>query len=72
MEGSDKKGDFMKFVGDTLANGIKMKTVMLKKGLQRARAKCPKCEGELQGALVGPKKHLRFWCTGTCGQQMIE
>jgi hypothetical protein len=68
----DRSENFLKSVADTFTNGIKMKQVMLKKGLQRARAKCPKCEGELQGALVVSKKHLRFWCTGTCGQQMME
>jgi len=46
--------------------------VMLKKGLRQARAKCPECEGELRGALAGPRNHMRFYCTGPCKRQMME
>jgi len=66
------RDDFMKKVASTMRDAIKLKSVMLKKKLREARAKCPECEGELQGRLVGPKNHMRFWCTGTCNRQMME
>jgi uncharacterized protein with PIN domain len=63
---------FMKTVASTMRDAIKLKSVMLKKNLTEARAKCPECEGELHGGLAGPKKHMRFWCDGPCKRQMME
>lgn len=63
---------FKELVGRTFDLGIRMKLRMLDKGLVRAQAKCPDCDGMLQGRLTGPRKHMRFWCSGTCGKQMME
>lgn len=45
----------------------RLKSVMQRKGLLRAKAKCPACGGAetLQGKLVprGRGHHLRMWCT---------
>lgn len=66
--------DFMKAVEQTMAAGMKLKKVMLDKGLTAARAKCPRCGNEtMQGRLVGRKNHLRLWCdTAGCDVQMME
>lgn len=64
--------EFMKRFGTTLRDAARLKRVMLKRGLRRAQAKCPECDGMLQGALAGRKDHMRFWCTGTCGRRMME
>lgn len=64
--------DFMASIRTTIRDAGKLKTVMLKKGLRQARAKCPECGGELHGALAGPRNHMRFWCDGTCKRQMME
>lgn len=64
--------DFMAAVRTTIRDAGKLKQVMLRKGITAARAPCPECGGELQGRLAGPKKHMRFWCTGTCKRQMME
>lgn len=63
-------GEGLLLVFDTM---IKFKKVMLKKGLTRARAKCPKpdCSGMLHGALLGPKKHMHFHCD-TCDMKGME
>lgn len=64
--------DFMQTVRTTIRDAVKLKTVMLKKGLRRAKAKCPECDGFVNGALAGPRNHMRFWCDGTCKRQMME
>ncbi|MFA6966093.1 hypothetical protein [Bosea sp. (in: a-proteobacteria)] len=65
---------FMASFGATLTAGLKLKRVMQKRGLRRARAKCPRCGFEtLQGALVGRRDHLRMWCdTPDCPMEMME
>lgn len=49
----------------------RLATVMKKKGLKKARAKCPDCPGFLQGRLNGPRAY-RFWCDGTCGKALMS
>lgn len=64
--------DFMKHAGAILEKGMKFKAVMLKRGLTRARAKCPFCEtGTWHGTLNGRKNHLHMRCDG-CTVQMME
>lgn len=64
--------DFMAKVRTTIRDATKLKSIMLKKGIREARAKCPECDGEVHGRLAGPRNHMRFWCTGTCNRQMME
>ena len=64
--------DFFDAIKSTIRDAGKLKAVMLEKGLTAARAKCPECGGEMQGRLAGPKKHMRFWCDGTCKRTMME
>lgn len=66
--------DFMAIFGLQVRTGVKLKGVMLAKGLNRARAKCPRCGNEtLQGALAGRKNHMRMWCeTPNCEMRMME
>lgn len=41
----------------------KLKTVMKRRGLRRAKAHCPICgTGFLHGVLAGPKQHLHMQC----------
>lgn len=60
--------------GKVLETGMKLKKVMLKKGLERARAKCPFCDGMLWGKLNKNRGalHLHMKCDGTCGTVMME
>ena len=69
---TEAKKDFENVIETTLRDAIKMKNVMLAKKLTQARALCPECEGELHGALVGRKNHMRFWCDGPCKRQIME
>lgn len=72
LQGSAAEELMAKFAS-TIEDAMKLKRVMLKKGMVRARAECPKCGGWLQGRLSGPpKNHMRFWCEGTCGRRMME
>ncbi|HEX9429613.1 MAG TPA: hypothetical protein VF944_04480 [Candidatus Bathyarchaeia archaeon] len=42
---------------------FKLKKVMLKRGLRRAKAPCPDCEGKfLNGTLNGSRDHMHFVC----------
>ena len=63
--------DFKNF--DELVNkAIIMKKNMEKKGLIRAKAKCPFCEGFWHGMLNGTKKHLWLKCDGSCDSMMMS
>jgi len=54
---------FAEHVDKLLKIGDKFKRAMQKKGLRRARAKCPDCPGKyLHGSLNGKKDHLHFTC----------
>lgn len=64
--------DFLKKVGATLETAMKLKAVMLKRKLTVAKAKCPGCDGHVHGRIAGPRNHMRMWCDGTCGAQMME
>ena len=64
--------DFLKNMETTIRDATKLKKVMLKKGLKRAKAKCPECEGYIYGVLAGPKNHLHFVCVGSCKRRMME
>ena len=72
MTETSPDSDFMASVRTTIRDAVKLKTVMLKKRLDAARAPCPECGGEMHGRLAGPRKHMRFWCTGTCNRRMME
>jgi hypothetical protein len=53
--------EFMRHVAQVLETSIKLKRVMLKRGLRRARSTCPRCgiTGAPQGALAGKRDHMR-------------
>lgn len=69
-------------VGKVLDAGMKLKKVMIDKGLEAAKAKCPVCGGEesLHGRLITGKaagRHrssggaFRMWCDA-CDARMME
>ncbi len=64
--------DFMKHMGQVLDAGMKLKKVMIKRGITAARAPCPICgTGFLHGRLVGRKQHLHMQCdTRDCAFMM--
>jgi hypothetical protein len=63
---------FSRVIQTTLRDAFKLKARMLERNLISARVRCPECKGMLHGRLAGPKKHIRFWCDGPCGRQMME
>lgn len=63
---------FWKTALSTMQDAIKLKKAMQKKGLRKAKAKCPQCEGYLYGTLNGHKDHIHIRCTGSCKRQMME
>jgi tRNA(Ile2) C34 agmatinyltransferase TiaS len=69
---TETESDFMATVRTTLRDMSKLKTIMLKRKLRQAKAKCPECEGMLHGALAGGNNHMRFYCDGTCKRQAME
>ena len=55
--------EFMTAINKTFELGMKLKKVMMKKGLRRARAKCPDCPDKyLHGSINGPRDHMHFGC----------
>lgn len=66
--------DFMAHMGRVLDAGVKLKKIMLDKGIASAKAKCPMCpDGYLHGRLAGRKNHMRMWCDGNgCDVMMME
>jgi hypothetical protein len=63
---------FMDRAVKIIETAMKLKAVMKKRGLARARAKCPYCEkGFLHGQLAGSKGHLHMACDG-CDVRMME
>jgi hypothetical protein len=63
---------FLKYAGQVLSAGMKLKAVMQKKGLTRARAKCPLCEtGFIHGRLAGPKRDLHMACD-SCDARLVQ
>jgi len=63
---------FWKDAGKVLTTGLKLKKIMLKKGITRCRCECPRCGGTIYAGLVGRKNHLRMACEGKCGMNMME
>ncbi|MFC3074669.1 hypothetical protein [Shinella pollutisoli] len=61
-----------KGIAEVLATGMKLKSVMNKKGLKRARCVCPRCGGTIRATLAGARNHLHMACDGGCGMQMME
>ena len=55
-----------------LREAVKLKKVMKKKGIRRARAVCPECGGILHGVLAGKRDHLHVHCDGPCKRAMME
>ncbi|WP_411037680.1 hypothetical protein [Shinella sp. BYT-45] len=64
--------DFRKSVAEIFTTGLKLKKVMQKKRLTRARCVCPRCGGMIHAALIGSRQHLHMACQGGCGMQMLE
>lgn len=57
---------------ETLQKSITMKNNMMKKGLLRAKAKCPYCDGYWHAVLMGRKNHIHMHCDGECKAIMME
>lgn len=83
-DASAEHAEFMKHTGMVLDAAVKLKKIMVAKGLGRAKAECPKCHvvGALHGVLIvgkGAGRHrssggaFRMWCeTAGCGVSMME
>lgn len=67
-------GDFFSRVAPFMEAAVKLKQVMLRRGLTAARCRCPMCgEENMQGRLAGRRSHIRAWCTTPgCNTQMME
>lgn len=56
---------------DIVKKSVIARTNMEKKGLTRAKAKCPYCDGYWHMRLLGPKKHIHLKCDGDCKTMMM-
>jgi ssDNA-binding Zn-finger/Zn-ribbon topoisomerase 1 len=64
--------DWLTTMRSTMRDAVKLKAVMVKKNLYRAKAKCPECEGHLVGTRSKYNGHISMICTGPCKRQMME
>lgn len=55
-----------------MRDALKMKAAMVKKGLFKAKAKCPECEGYLMATRAKSNGHIWMKCTGSCKRSMME
>jgi hypothetical protein len=80
---SGKFDEFLKHADLVLGAAMKLKKVMVDKGLTSAKAKCPKCEGaeSLHGRLIvgqAAGRHrksggaFRMWCDNCADIRMME
>ena len=67
-----EESELQKSVAATMRDAVKLKKVMMKRGLRTARAKCPECEGELHGVLAGKRNHLHMSCNCHRDQATLE
>lgn len=63
---------FRKSIVEVLDTAGKLKKMMIRKRLTRARCVCPRCGGMIQAALHGSRQHLHMACEGRCGMQLME
>ena len=68
----EEADDFFANVRDVIGTAMKLKKVMLKKGLKHAKAECPRCGSFIHGRIAGPRNHLHMACEGKCGMSMME
>lgn len=71
----DGLDEMFKHLKEIMSTAGKLKTVMLKKGLTRARCKCPRegCWGIIHGSLNGKKSHIHMGCDNpACYMRMME
>lgn len=63
---------FWAVAGQALETGMKLKKIMLERGLRRCRVECPRCGKTIHAGLAGTKNHLRMACEGECGMNVME
>lgn len=64
--------DFAKVIETTIRDAGKLRKVMERRGLRRAKAKCPECGGWLHGRIAPNNGHLHMRCDGPCGRVMMQ
>jgi hypothetical protein len=64
----------MKEIESTLRDAMKLKKVMLKRGITKAKAKCPECGGWLRGRLYKGRggMNIAMFCEGTCKRSLMQ
>ena len=67
----EREAFFAHFDG-VITTASKLKKVMIKKGLTRARCECPRCGSFIWARISGPRNHLHMACEGRCGMSMME
>ena len=63
---------FIRLMEKRLPNAMKMKKVMLKQQIRKARYKCEECDGHWHATINGSRHHIHIRCDGTCGFFFME
>ncbi len=68
----EEREAFFAHFDDVIRTASKLKKVMLKRGLKRARCECPRCGSFIWARIAGPRNHIHMSCEGQCGMSMME
>lgn len=71
-EATKKREAFFDQFRDVIDTAVKLKKVMNKKGLKRARCVCPRCGKLIHASISSCNGHMRMACEGSCGMAMME
>ena len=63
---------FLKLMETRLPNAMKMKKVMLKKQIRKAKYKCEECAGHWHATISGSRHHIMIRCDGSCNFVFME
>lgn len=63
---------FLKLMESRLPNAMKMKKVMLKKQIRKAKYKCEECAGHWHATISGSRHHIMIRCDGSCNFVFME
>lgn len=71
-EATKQREDFFAQFRDVIDTAVKLKKVMKKKGLSRARCICPRCGKHIHASISSYNGHMHMACEGQCGMAMME
>lgn len=63
---------FIRLMEKRLPNAMKMKKIMLKQQIRKAKYRCEECNGYWHATIGGSRHHIMIRCDGTCNFVFME